>query len=275
MSLFNSFGDRGVAFGKNLFPSAPFGTTIFPDTFAINFINVVGITDSIQQNAIIRLVFDLKFYGLWNKLKAVYPFVGGTASTHKWNLISPLDLDSSFRLTFFGGITHNSNGITGNGTTGYAQTYFTPTVNFNSLNDKHFSVYVRNNISSGAAIGSATAGDIGDQLFPRFGGGTFFSNSSGVSSYTNGDSRRMFLSSRISSTVARGYMDGVSQISLGTSVSQFASSFVILARDRGTIDQYSAFNLAFVSIGDGLNDTEAANLYYAAQAFNSILGRSV
>ena len=53
-------------------------------------------------------------------MKALYPFVGGTATSHKFNLKDPRDLDAAFRLQFNGGWTHNSNGVTPNGTNGYA-----------------------------------------------------------------------------------------------------------------------------------------------------------
>jgi hypothetical protein len=83
-----------------------------PDAQA--FITAAAITDPTQQTAINTLVVDLKGYGIWTKSKALYPFVGGTASQHKFNLKDPRDLDAAFRLVFTGGWTHSSNGILGN-----------------------------------------------------------------------------------------------------------------------------------------------------------------
>ena len=31
-------------------------------------------------------------------MKAIYPFVGGTATTHKFNLKDPADINAAFRL---------------------------------------------------------------------------------------------------------------------------------------------------------------------------------
>jgi hypothetical protein len=46
--------------------------------------------------------------------------------------------------------------------------------------------------------------------------------------------------------------------------------------DAGTITgTYDNKELAFASIGDGLNDTEAANFYTAVQTFQTTLGRNV
>jgi hypothetical protein len=93
------------------------------DTNAQAFITAANITDATQQTAINDLVIGLKADGLWTGITAIYPFVGGTASTHKWNLKDPRDLDVAYRLSFNGGWTHNSNGITGNGINTYAETF--------------------------------------------------------------------------------------------------------------------------------------------------------
>ena len=84
-----------------------------PDAQA--FITAAGITDTTQKNAINTLVLDLKAYAIWPKFIAIYPYVGGTATTHKFNLVDPLDDNAAFRITWNGGVTHNANGITGNG----------------------------------------------------------------------------------------------------------------------------------------------------------------
>ena len=69
-----------------------------PDAQA--FITAASITDPTQQSAINQLVVDLKGYSIWTKMSAIYPMVGGTASSHKFNLKDPRDLDAAFRLVF-------------------------------------------------------------------------------------------------------------------------------------------------------------------------------
>jgi len=93
------------------------------DAASTAFFTSSGITNVTQKIAINDLVVGLKADGLWTNMKAIYPFVGGTASTHKWNLKDPRDLDAAYRLSFSGGWTHNANGITGNGVNAYAETY--------------------------------------------------------------------------------------------------------------------------------------------------------
>jgi len=65
------------------------GLGLDPDALA--FLTAAGITDATITAAIDTLVLDLKGYGIWTKMKAIYPFVGGTATTHKYNLKDPVD----------------------------------------------------------------------------------------------------------------------------------------------------------------------------------------
>ena len=76
-------------------PKAP---AVDPDAQA--FITAAAITDPTQQSAINTLVVDLKGYSIWTKFKAIYPVVGGIASSHAVNLKTPgtynLILDKPF-----------------------------------------------------------------------------------------------------------------------------------------------------------------------------------
>jgi len=69
------------------------------------------------------------------------------AAQFKYNLVNPVDSDAAFRLVFNGGWTHSSNGATPNGTNGYADTKFNPSLN-GQLNSAHLSYYSRTNNST-------------------------------------------------------------------------------------------------------------------------------
>ena len=118
-----------------------FGVAIDPDAQA--FLTAAGITDATITSAINTLVIDLKGYNLWNKMIAIYPFVGGTSTTHKYNLKNPVDTDAAFRLVFNGGWTHSSNGILGNGTNSYANTKLG--MNILPQDNAHMTIYSRTN----------------------------------------------------------------------------------------------------------------------------------
>jgi hypothetical protein len=94
------------------------------DPNAQAFLNAAVITDVTQANAVNTLVIGLKADGLWTNMQALYPFVGGTATQHKYNLKDPRDLNVAYRLDFQGAWVHNANGAIGNGNT-YADTFYT------------------------------------------------------------------------------------------------------------------------------------------------------
>jgi hypothetical protein len=99
---------------------------IVSDPNAQAFLNAAVITNVTQANAINSLVIGLKADGLWNNMQALYPFVGGTAATHKYNLKDPRDLNAAYRIGFSGGWTHNLNGAIGNGINTIADTSYFP-----------------------------------------------------------------------------------------------------------------------------------------------------
>jgi hypothetical protein len=81
-----------------------------PDAQA--FIDATGIS-GIDATAINTLVVDLKADNLWTKLKVIYPMVGGTSTTMKYNLKDPQDTNAAYRIDWVGSnTTFNSNGVT-------------------------------------------------------------------------------------------------------------------------------------------------------------------
>jgi len=254
------------------------GAPVDPDAQA--FITAAAITDPTQQTAINTLVVDLKGYNIWTKMKALYPFVGGTASTHKFNLKDPRDLNAAFRLVFNGGWTHSSTGATPNGTNGYADTFLIPNTSL-ANSSGHLSVYSRTNISGffydmGAASGAGTAEN---SVISRWTDNKFYSQY-GTPTYpntANTDSRGLFITNRNSATNTTGYKNGSKVIDTAQTSSQLSQTNVYLGATNafGSSTNYSPRNYAFASIGDGLTDTEAANFYTAVQAFQTAIGRSI
>jgi len=111
----------GIAF----FQTEAVSGTVY-DTDAQAFITAAALTSDLQKGAINQLVLDFKAAGTWGLMLAIYPFIGGTASSHKYNLKDPQDTDAAFRLTFSGGWTHSSTGARTNGVNAYANTFINP-----------------------------------------------------------------------------------------------------------------------------------------------------
>lgn len=252
------------------------------DADAQAFFTASGLTGTTNLNAINQLVLDLKSYGIWTKMKAIYPMIGGTAALHKWNLKDPQDTNAAFRLTFAGGWTHSATGALPGGVNGYANTFLNPNSAFSVNNDIHFSYYSRTNISAvdceiGAQITNYIVLSIrrSDQSNQTFYGlnttGTF-------STFVDPNSAAFYIGSRIG-TAQKGFRNSslVANTTNTAGARPNANVFLATLNVNGNPDAglYSAKECAFASLGDGLTDTEAANFYTAVQAYNTTLGRQV
>jgi hypothetical protein len=251
------------------------------DADALAFITAASITDSTQQSAINTLVTQLKTYGIWTKLKAVYPFVGGNATSHKWNLKDPRDLDAAYRLVFNGGWTHSSTGALPNGTTAYADTKLTPS-SVLATSSTHVSVYSRTNATGNYADMGAIQG-IGTsylQLLTKWSDNIFYGQmyDTNFSDNTVTDSLGFFVGNRQSATGVK-LIKNSTVITSKTSnvISSITSPLYLGARNNNNVNaqNYSLREQAFASIGDGLTDTEASNFYTAVQTYQTTLGRQI
>jgi len=257
----------------------PYVFTAFdPDAQA--FITAAGLTNPTQQNAINTLVLSLKANSIWTKMKAIYPFVGGTASTHKWNLKDPQDTNAAFRLVFSGGWTHSSTGAKPNGTNAYADTFLSPNTSL-LLNDQHISYYTRTN-SNGTEveIGCQDNGTAPTTLLEIRTSGITYTTIASTSyiTYSDPNSLGFYLSSRTASNQMRLFKNNsnVASILITPTTNPLANIFLgVLNRSPQPVLYYSIKECAFSSIGDGLSVTEAANFYTAVQNFNTTLTRNV
>jgi len=253
------------------------------DSDAQTFLTAAGITNSTQQNAINKLTIDLKYYGLWTKMKALYPVVGGTAAAHKWNLKDPRDLDAAFRLTFSNGWTHSSNGMTPSNA--YANTFLAPSTIL-TLNNTHNSVYIRTNVDElgydiGASKTTGTAGYFMNAV--RYLNNLYsdqYNTTTGRIITSNTDSRGLFISTRTSSNVFKVFKNntqlGTTQTGASGAISGITNTIYIGSLNEDSSQVYpSTKQYAFISIGDGLTDQDAINFYNIVQRYQINLGRQV
>ena len=244
------------------------------DVDAQAFVVSAGLTNATQVTAINTLVSALKTAGIWTKMKAIYPFVGGSAYSHKFNLKDPRDVDAAYRIVFNGGWIHTSTGALSNGTTGYANTKLAP--NVMGLNSQHLSFYTT--IEGSTQMGVATNGY---NWIDTFDATTFrapinLQNYTLVSATINSRTG-FFLGNRNSSTNTSIYKNANKLADVSIS-SQYLEAYPIYISglNRNTSINISASNqYIFASIGDGLTDVEALAFYNAVQAFQTSLGRNV
>jgi hypothetical protein len=260
------------------------------DADALAFLAAAGITDATITSAICTLVTTMKADGTWAKCNAIYPMVGGTAATHKFNLKNPLDTNAAFRLNFVGGWTHSSNGALPNGTNAYADTFFTPRIDL-SVSNGHLSLYsvVQSLLTTNIDIGSATASGLVEIAALVVGRTTNLSSFlwgsqvAGTSAtFSSTSSRGFFIGNQNGATAATRnlYRNGI----VGTPASVYGApvmpnrSLYLGALSSAAVNGpafYSSRQFAFSSIGSGLTSGEAVAFYNSVQAFQTTLLRQV
>lgn len=247
-------------------------------TLTTAWIAATGETDTTILGALNTLESDLTTYGLTSKMKALYPFVGGTSTKHKYNFMNT----AQYELTFFGGLTHSSNGILPNGTNGYAKTGLVPsTTIFTNNQNIHQSFYSRtNNTTVGYEMGAST-NFTGNEfhLICKYSNGNQYALYTAGASAANSDSTGHYIALSVAAgvkTVKNGVVKNTAGVST-TNLSAYTTQDIAIFGDNrvGSVTEFSSKECAFASIGLGLTDTEAANFYTAVQAFQTTLSRNV
>jgi len=249
--------------------------TSISDPDAQAFINITGISGT-NATATTQLVLDLKAANIWIKMKALYPVVGGTATTHMYNLKNPLDTNAAFRLFFSGGWVHSSTGAKPNGTNGYANTFLTPSVSL-SVNSTHISYYSRTNVNSSYHMGGQSSSpQTALVLNTGFNAQAYVNSNTTQLSVSGTTGNKFVIASRISNALSLTVQGVVSNFS-GAPTGLYPYPIVLSAINinGGTPTDYTTKEIIFASIGDGLTDAEAVSFHNAVQAFNTTLGRQV
>lgn len=252
------------------------------------YMTATGLDESFAP-ALDGLVTGLKDKGLWAKMSAIYPFIGGTAALHKWNLKDPRDVDAAYRLTYYGatsihsttlGYRANPPGATNNGP-GYADTHFVPLGVLNQ-DSTHLSFYSLEDTPPGdrAEMGCFNwTGTSGSRFH-------IICRYSGVNAYYYGMSEEgttnvgvpaasgLFVATRTGPAIQTAYRNGVSVGTNGNGSIALPPTSVWL----GAINLFANktdIPCGFASIGAGLTPQNNTDLYTIVQAFQTALGRAI
>ena len=241
------------------------------------FATATGITDTTILNALNTFDTGLISNGLATKMKALYPFVGGTSNTHKYNFMDARDLNAAFRLQFNGGGVHSSTGYKPNGTNAYADTFYNQNTQGDNLNSGHLSYYSRTN-SNGSEVEIGTTGGANTLLRIRTSGVTYplINQGGDFTSFADTDSLGFYVANRNASNVINCWKGGVKKVS-GTNLSNVVSSYKIYlgALNISYSQYYTTKECAFASIGSGLTDGEATIFSNLVQNLQTTLSRQV
>lgn len=248
------------------------------DVATDNFITAAGITNPTIIGAVNTLVADLRTYNIWDKLQAIYPLVGGTSGSMKWNLKDPQDTNAAYRLDCAGtGWTFDASGSKqSDSSTTYANTFYAVNTNDNT-DGMSMGVYINGGTNTqGYDLGRFDGTD-DIALIAGFGNNTFYVNYVSTSYITTGafTMPNGFFVANNDGTNTKGYRNGT-EVSTGAETRNLTDTGALYLGNRnGGPDAASDRRYAFAFIGKSLNGTEQSNLYTAVQKFETTLGRQV
>jgi FMN-dependent NADH-azoreductase len=254
------------------------GAQIVSDADAQAYINRVyaagGTLTNTEATAVNQLTIDMKASNVWTSMKAIYPMIGSSASSCAQNLKS-----SSFTGTFTSGWTFASTGATPNGTSAYFDTTLNPSTNL-TQNNASFSVYSRTN-SDGIRcdIGCTDSGGAVRliSIYAKQSNNINADINSTTSriSVANLNSTGFYLTRRTANNIFKLDKNGINIGNNTTTDIIVMPNFNLYLAGIPFFSQFSNRENSFASIGDGLTDTQASNLYTAVQTFNTTLSRQV
>lgn len=251
----------------------PPGAGVDPDAQA--FITAAVLTNPVHQSAIDTLVKGFKANGTWGKYHAIYPLIGGTANSHKYNLKDPRDLDEAFRVTWSGNISHTPNGVQGDASTGYGDTQYSGVLG--GMGCYTLTGGDRPDICMGRDLGS-----VRNLISPNWANGTYWD----AVNFTN---------TRITTTptwstpgwLSFSYAPGIDLFAMrqGTvytngstpSTPYFSGASIhILGSNRGVNPSYRSSRVySFFTLSSFLTRSEAAVDYTVINTYQTALGRHV
>lgn len=268
-------------------PSAPLSGT----TEALAYLNTVvvsgGTVSPTASAATITLFTSIVSNGLWDKINAMYPILGGVAASHSINARSSV---GTYDITFNGGWTHSVSGMTGNGTNGYGTTLSRPDLVFGT-GTTHLSISVnaQGTVSRIYDMG-ANASDAGltQQLnimskrnpadgLSLFDAGDFDGGNGRVSTITATTANGITVGSARAATDRILYRDGFTMATQTANepLSYTTNTIYIGGQNAGGIAKYFTDNrYSFATIGSGLTNTEIVNLTNIINTYQTSLGRN-
>lgn len=268
------------------------------ETFTQAFVTAVsaeGVSlDTTTKQALQDFEVGAKAVGnLWTKLHAIYPMVGASGKSHKYNFKDPRNADDAYRLKFYNGTIstplsdsdaiHTANGIEFDGIGKFADTHYVPSTSA-SLNSAHISVYIRTN--SAFAGDDISVNDIdagaGSRIVAKWDDGNSYNGLHGsiFNSVSNVDSRGYYIANRsgaTSFTLFRNNTSIITNSNASVALPTVAYSLGGRRTKSGTVavNNFSNKNQAFVTIGESLTTEEQTALHDLVVAFQTALGRNV
>lgn len=234
-----------------------------------------GTINTTNKNAWNAFVVAAKANGYWTKFTVVNPVLGGTSASNIINAKSPGTLNS----TANGTITHNSAGITGNGSSGYMNT----NVTLQSLNTSGSFLSIYQSTDPGANEAGGIAADNNADytcIYPRW-TATDALAAMQDNDFVQGASSRTgrFILSRSASNAAKLFRNNsqIGSTATGTPslIGGSTNIYVLANNNAGTANRFNSGTIGFYAIGqsNGLSDAEVALFDGDLSTFITAIGR--
>lgn len=244
----------------------------------ITALTAAGVTpNAATQTAINNFYVSLKNAALYDKLYAFYLVIGGTAATHAINGKAP----GTNNITWNGTLTHNANGVTGDGSTGYGNLGFAPNAVITSgvgglgyyrrtsantlttdmgciafAGSVAFNIYQFGTTKTVAIIGTTTVDKTLEATSQGFVSASRATGGAAINLYLNGAS------------IASG------SPAVGAAPSQ--QLYVLARNNAGSAELFTSANYTFFYVDNGgLTSGNMLDFYTALQALQTALSRQV
>jgi hypothetical protein len=243
------------------------------------FLTATGITGATITTAVNNLTIGLQSYGLWDKFFAIYPFVGGTSTTCKYNLVDPVDSDAAYRITFNGGYTYSSSGVLGNGSNAYGNTHVDWSAISSYTQYPMATIYMNGgNFNQGYDFGAIVSTGDFDGII-SYGNNTAYvrtQTSQGYLTYNHGGTQGLYAFGQNSANGRFINLNGtnVATNTIGTFTAPDIDFYLWAINNAGAQD-YSPRQYAFAGLGENFSSANLSRLYTIVQAFQTTLGRQV
>jgi hypothetical protein len=238
-------------------------------------VEAVGTLTLTEKNAWNTFVLAAKAgTNYWGSFAVINPVLGSTAATHSLNAKNP----ATFQATYTGTVTHTSQHMVSNGTTGYANTNFNPaTHDVDAL--MTIAVWIRNTPADGVhvAIGAISATNRYTQIYPRL-GNTFYGqvNTNNVITENTGNSTGgMFNATRL--TLSAEYVQkDATRLDIGTTANAITNNnlYVMAQNSNGSAANFGTHQIAMYAIATTpLSTAQAAQFYTDFSTFITAVSR--
>jgi hypothetical protein len=257
MGYFNRFGPLVMQ---------PAGSSL---VYAPALITASGISDATIEAAIEDFEIEMTGYGLLSLMHAIYLIYGADAAYDKWNFMDAQDDDAAFRITWAGGVTHNSDGVVGNGSNAYGDTHIASSSVLSRLNK---GLTIRVSGTSSGIIGNNNVNNSSfDGIFVDTTSYLYLSDLNNITDSRTSGPDILTICRQDASDLYK-YKNsaswGTNPVASAAAANQNTSNIELL---RANAQYTTGATLSFAAVHEYLDATQVANFHTAIDNFNNAI----